>query len=259
MKKNIHRLLTILAVLVFAITPALVWGKTYVVVVGVDVENTLHGIPVHMTKRMAKFYKYEQNAEVFLMLDKNATYNNVVSVMKKMFGKANKGDAIVFVYNGHGYISKSGAAGGITMAGSKSCLGYDEIQKIMKSSKATYKMAFIDACYSGGITYKNKNTVVRYNNYQQKQNVNVMIYSSAPGNSPGYILINGNKYISFLDYCLTGMKGAADENNDKKVTARELFNWVNPRCIEALSVHPQMWGKFDNNLVVSYLNVGSKK
>ena len=55
MKKNIHRLLTILALLVFAITPALVWGKTYVVVVGVDVENTLHGIPVHMTKRMAKF------------------------------------------------------------------------------------------------------------------------------------------------------------------------------------------------------------
>ena len=160
MKKNIHRLLTILAVLVFAITPALVWGKTYVVVVGVDVENTLHGIPAHMTKRMAKFYKYEQNAEVFLMLDKNATYNNVVSVMKKMFGKANKGDAIVFVYNGHGYISKSGAAGGITMAGSKTSLGYDEIQKIMKSSKATYKMAFIDACYSGGITYKNKNTVV---------------------------------------------------------------------------------------------------
>lgn len=259
MKKNIHRLLTILAVLVFAITPALMWGKTYVVVVGVDVENSLHGIPAHMTKRMAQFYKYEQNAEVFLMLDKNATYSNVVSVMKKMFGKANKGDAIVFVYNGHGYIKSSWAAGGITMAGSKRSLGYDEIQNIMKSSKATYKMAFIDACYSGGITSKNKNTVVRNNSYQQRQNVNVMIYSSAPGNSPGYILTNGRQYISFLDYCLEGMKGAADANKDNKVTARELFNWVNPRCIETLSVHPQMWGKFDNNLVVSYLKVGSKK
>ena len=253
MKKNIHRLLTILAVLVFAITPALVWGKTYVVVVGVDVENTLHGIPAHMTKRMAKFYKYEQNAEVFLMLDKNATYNNVVSVMKKMFGKAVKGDAIVFVYNGHGYITTSWAAGGITMAGQKKCLGYDEIKNIMKSSKASYKMAFVDACYSGGITYKNKSKVVRYNNSNPKQDVNVMIYSSAPGNSPGYILTYGNQYISFLDYCLQGMKGAADENNDKKVTARELFNWVNPRSIENLEVHPQMWGKFDNNLVVSYL------
>lgn len=252
---RIHRLLTILAVILFAASPTLLWGrgKTYVVVVGVDVQNSLHGIPADVTKRTAQFYKYNQNAEVFLLLDKNATYNNVVSVMKKMFGKAVKGDAIVFVYNGHGYITTSWAAGGITMAGPKKCLGYDEIKNIMKSSKASYKMAFVDACYSGGITYKNKSKVVRYNHSNLKQDVNVMIYSSAPGNSPGYILTYGNQYISFLDYCLQGMKGAADENNDKKVTARELFNWVNPRSIENLEVHPQMWGKFDNNLVVSYL------
>lgn len=52
-----------------------------------------------------------------------------------------------------------------------------------------------------------------------------------------------------------GLQGAADRNGDRKVTARELFNYVNPRVISDTEgqQHPQMWGKFDDSMVVVYV------
>ena len=47
------------------------------------------------------------------------------------------------------------------------------------------------------------------------------------------------------------MEGAADANGDRKVTARELFNYANPKTIERFNIHPQMWGNFNDNMVVS--------
>lgn len=221
-------------------------GKIYVVAVGVDKHQTLFGVPAANARKMSKFYKEEQGAEVFLLLEKNATRDNILRVLRNMFGKATKQDAIVFVYDGHGYMTTSWAAGGVS-TWDKKCggVGYDEIQSIMKKSKASRKMAFINACYAGGFTYKNDPK-----NNRPKSNADVMIYCSSYGDSQSLTSSSGH---DFLYYVLEGMKGEADTNNDKKVTARELFNYSNPKTISQFGIHPLMWGKFDDNMVVSFV------
>ena len=59
----------------------------------------------------------------------------------------------------------------------------------------------------------------------------------------------------FFNRILKGFRGAADANKDKKVTARELFNYVNPNVIQDTNgmQHPQMWGKFDDSMVIVYV------
>ena len=59
----------------------------------------------------------------------------------------------------------------------------------------------------------------------------------------------------FITRILEGFRGAADVNNDKKVTARELFNYVNPNVINDTKgqQHPQLWGRFDDSMVVVYV------
>ena len=118
--KNIKRGIFMLA-MIFALLcsaqPVDAPNKTYVVVVGVDNQNTLFGVPAATAKRAAKFYRHTQNAEVFLLLEKNATRDNILRVMRNMFSRADNQDAIVFVYDGHGYCTSSWAAGGITTIG----------------------------------------------------------------------------------------------------------------------------------------------
>ena len=59
----------------------------------------------------------------------------------------------------------------------------------------------------------------------------------------------------FFNRILRGFYGEADKNRDKKVTARELFNYVNPGVISDTNgmQHPQMWGKFDDSMVIVYI------
>ena len=56
----------------------------------------------------------------------------------------------------------------------------------------------------------------------------------------------------FTTFLLSGLKGKADQNNDRIVTAKELFTYVNKE-VKAISndrKHPVMWGKYSDNLIL---------
>lgn len=57
----------------------------------------------------------------------------------------------------------------------------------------------------------------------------------------------------FFTSCLQkGLRGGADVNRDRVITAKELFSYVS-RNVKLLSndkQHPVMWGKFSDNMVV---------
>ena len=56
----------------------------------------------------------------------------------------------------------------------------------------------------------------------------------------------------FTAYLDRGMRGAADANKDKVVTAKELFTYVS-KGVKQLSgnrQHPVMWGNFSDDFVV---------
>ena len=63
----------------------------------------------------------------------------------------------------------------------------------------------------------------------------------------------------FFHYLLEGLKGEADgaagTRKDRKVTARELFDYVAPKVVDITQgkQHPQMsggWEKFDDDMVI---------
>ncbi len=60
----------------------------------------------------------------------------------------------------------------------------------------------------------------------------------------------GNGFFTF--YLLAGLRGGADNNRDRIVTARELFEFVNPRVKEMTKdvQVPVMWGRFEHNMEV---------
>lgn len=82
-----------------------------------------------------------------------------------------------------------------------------------------------------------------------------MLYMSSRANEYSWG-IQGASRSFFMNRLLQGLEGGADNNGDNKVTARELFNFVN-RWVIADSdgaQHPQMYGKFDDDMVIVNLN-----
>ena len=56
----------------------------------------------------------------------------------------------------------------------------------------------------------------------------------------------------FTAYLERGLRGAADANKDRDITAKELFVYVS-NGVQKLSKgkqHPVMWGKFDDNMSI---------
>ena len=65
-------------------------------------------------------------------------------------------------------------------------------------------------------------------------------------------LETGYRNSMFTIYLERGLRGGADVNRDRSVSARELYDFVHQGVIEASRdrQHPVMWGKFDNEMTV---------
>lgn len=56
----------------------------------------------------------------------------------------------------------------------------------------------------------------------------------------------------FTEYLVKGLKGNADSNRDRKITTKELFDFVNSRvAIQSNGLqHPVMWGNFNDSTII---------
>ena len=216
------------------------YAKTYVMIAGVskypgNVKNLW--FDANDAKVMKNLYVANGNSYVITLTDSLATPQRVLKGLKQAFSKAKKEDAIVFFFAGHGY------PGGFMCYGGT--ISYEEIINIMKKSKARNKMVFADACYSGKARYSNERT-------QKKYNQNIMFFLSSRSNEFSWQL-STMKNSFFTAYLERGMRGAADSNRDKKVSAHELYEYVHTRVVEradTLNQHPVMWGNFDDNMTI---------
>ena len=227
---------------------------TYVVAVGLgDYKNPniAPSLPCSVgdAKSISHFFHDYNGSKVFMLLNENATRDHILRVLKSQFAKSTVNDEIIFAFSGHG------VQGGLTSYEIKDASGvisYNEIQNIMKAAKARRKVIFAMACYSGGLTLKNNNGGNAYKRNTEK--TSVMLYTSSRSSEVSWE--QSNMYNSFFfKRILEAFRGAADKNGDKKITARELFNYVNPKVISDTDglQHPQMWGKFDDSMVVVYV------
>lgn len=252
MRKTL-KLIVIIFTVLFA--PILCAQKTYVVSVGLGnykYPEIAPNLPCSAgdAKAMAHFFNDYNGSRVFMLLDENATRDHILRVLKSEFSKSTYDDEIIFVFSGHG------VQGGLTTYETQdmnTIITYNEIQDIMKSAKARRKIILAMACYSGGLNLQKRRDSGRRPR-RKTDKTSVMLYTSSRADEVSW----ENAYMTnsfFFSRILRAFKGGADKNRDGKVTARELFNYVNPGVISDTNgaQHPQMWGNFDDSMVVVYV------
>lgn len=219
-------------------------AKTFVVSVGVKTYknpklNTLH-LPVNDAQTVKYIYDKNGNSEVIFLADAYATKQNILAQMKRLYALASENDIILLFFSGHGY------QGGFSVYDGN--LSYSSIRNVMASSRSKNKMIFADACYSGqmrGQTSKSQS------NSNELKNLNVMLFLSSRSSETS-IERRGDSNGIFTTALQAALRGNADKNRDRVITAKELFDYVSSRVSTETrgKQHPVMWGKFSDNMPV---------
>ena len=166
---------------------------TYVVAVGLSnykYPSLAPSLPCSVgdAKAISHFFHDYNGSKVFMLLNENATRDHILRVLKAQFAKSTVNDEIIFAFSGHG------VQGGLTSYDIKDASGvisYNEIQSIMKASKARRKIIFAMACYSGGLTLKNGNAYKR-----NTEKTSVMLYTSSRSSEVSWEHKEG--YVQFI-------------------------------------------------------------
>jgi uncharacterized caspase-like protein len=186
-------------------------------------------------KTIAKVFSVTKDASVQVLINEEATQSALLSSMHTSFADAQSDDAVILYFSGHG------------TPGSLVCydgqLTYQHIFKMLKGCKANRKIIIADACFSGKMRTGGQQT----SNYNSQ---NVMLFLSS--RTTEYSSETDYKNSLFTIFLERGLRGGADMNKDRHITAREIYNFVHQGVIKASGnkQHPVMWGKFDNNMTI---------
>lgn len=221
-------------------------AKTYLVSVGIadysDFPSKITNLrlPPADAKTIADLYAKNTAVKYSVLIDKKATKNNILKAMKKVFSEAKSNDIVVFFFSGHGY------AGGFCAADGK--LSYKDVRKAMAGSKSKNKMMLVDACHSGGVRV---DAQAGSEDVNSAKNANVMMFLSCR-NTESSIESSNMTNGFFTTYLQKGLRGNADANRDRKITAKELYDFVHYGVVQLSrsQQHPVMWGKFSDNMPV---------
>ena len=218
-------------------------AKVFLVSVGITdypgTQNDLN-LPAKDAATIASLYTKNTNVEYCLLQNGKATIKNITAAMRKVYKNAGKNDIVVLFYSGHGY-----QGGFCAYDGS---LTYGQVRKGMAISKCQNKMIFADACFAGGMQTGGRSS---QSAVTAAKNANVMLFLSSRSNETS--IENPNMQNGFFTtYLQKGLRGGADENRDRVITAKELYNYVHTGVIDLSGnrQHPVMWGKFSDNMPV---------
>ena len=213
-------------------------AKVYLVSVGIadypGKENDLR-ISDNDAKTIAKVFQATKDASVNVLVNEAATQSALLSTMHTTFEDADYNDAVILYFSGHGTPGALVCHDGL--------LTYQHIFKMLKGCKATSKIIIADACYAG----KMRTTRQQTDSYN---NQNVMLFLSSRTNETSQETQYKNSL--FTIFMERGLRGGADKDKNRQITASELFDFVHKGVIEASGnkQHPVMWGKFDNDMTV---------
>ena len=236
---NITKALLLSAMLV--VLPISVQAKIYLLSVGISdypgTQNDLR-LPHNDAATMQWLYKENKQAKVCLLMNDKAKVATVKKALQKMANVATANDIVVMFFSGHG------VKGGFVCY--DGLLYYNDIYSAMNACKSKNKMIFADACFSGAM--RQGNTQATSSSPSQS---NVMLFLSCRSNETSIetpTMTNG-----FFTYALQhGLRGGADINKDRIITAKELFGYVSAKVKKESGnrQHPVMWGKFPSNMPV---------
>ena len=231
------KLLRVLLLLLLA-SVMQVQAKVYLVCVGIadypGTENDLR-ISDNDAKTIAKIFEATNGATTATLVNEEATSVALISKMRTVFAEAKADDTVILYFSGHGSPGALVCHDGI--------LTYQSIFNVMKRCKAKKKIIMADACYSGKMRTSKKQS-------DSFNSQSIMLFLSSRTNE----LSQETRYQNslFTIYLERGLRGGADNDKDRSITAREIYNFVHSGVIEASGgrQHPVMWGKFNDNMSI---------
>lgn len=230
-------------VAIFVLLPLTGQAKIYLLSIGISdypgTQNDLR-LPHNDAVTMQWLYKENKHAQVCLLMNDKAKVATIKKALQKMAAIATPNDIVVMFFSGHGI-----KGGFVCYDG---FLYYNDIYSAIASCKSKNKMVFADACYSGAMRQGKRNAKVKSN---VNKTSNVMFFFSCRSNE---LSIETPKMTNgFFTYALQhGLRGGADKNRDRNITAKELFGYVSAKVKQksANRQHPVMWGNFSDNMPV---------
>lgn len=250
--------------------------KIFVVVVGIaDYQNDQVVKDLRFTVNdaqiLSNFYQSRNGGGVpkenmLLMINKEATKENILNKTSELFSKAGPNDMIVFYFSGHGDLLKSGSREEELHLipynfdrSVESALPISSVESIFNQSLASKKLLMLDACHSGGTLPQLRGRFTNHLASLQDKEVAILTSSdfgetSLEANSIG----EGRGLFSyFLTNALIYNSPDCDVNNNGIVSILELFDFVKngvSKMAREKFYHkqtPQIGGKFNVQLPIA--------
>lgn len=220
-------------------------GKLYAVLAGVSKYSQPGNDLTYPHQDAIEMYnllrQHTEASRLKLLINRQATRAGIINAMNQLFARAGAEDVVMLYFSGHGNNSVFSAY--------DETLRFQDLSTVFKRIAAKRKIIFADACLSG--TFRQSGTGQTATQGNSMSNEQVLLFLSSRSNQTSRessSLKNG----IFTYFLAAGLRGKADANRDRKITARELFNFVNRRVKEHTGGRqvPVMWGKFENNMVI---------
>lgn len=243
MKRIIYCLMLLVAVLIATVQMD---ARNYVMCVGLsNYPKGVNSLRVSANDALTiqKVFEKNGNSTVSILTNESATRDAVLKKMRQAFANAKSGDAVIFYFSGHG--TKQG------LACYDGVLSFDRILEIMKASPAQTKVVIADACYSGKMR-----STKSWEKAMKKEKV--MFFLSSRSQE-----VSRESYYSnsvFTLYLERGLRGGADFDRNRTITAKEIYDFCHNGVIKATNgkQHPVMWGKFNSETPIITWNKNTK-
>ena len=229
--------------------------KVYAVVIGVSSYTKM--MPLDYTDDDAyRFHSFLKSPEggalrdeqIRLVMDKDATRENILNNMREMFSQADEDDLVLLYFSGHGV---RGSFLPVDYDGDKVKVTHAEINEIFNASRAKFKLCIADACHSGGFRAKGDiSTVIQsyYENLAQAKGGTALLLSSRQDETS--LEASNLRQGVFSHFLIRGLKGEADSDNDGTIEIQELYDFIhiNVRSYTANRQSPVIKGDYDRNM-----------
>jgi len=151
-----------------------------------------------------------------LLLNEKATLANINAALGSVFNSSSADDFIIFYFSGHGSV------GEFVPYNHSEGLKHADLKNYFKSTEAKFRLVVADACFSGSIGTANETSV---SSTQDLYDSRLAVIMSSKPDQKSWEMGNLEQGV-FSYYLIQGMQGLADSNQDKYVTAGELFMYT---------------------------------
>ena len=151
-----------------------------------------------------------------LLLNERATLSNINAALSDVFSTSSPNDFIIFYFSGHGSV------GQFVPYNHSFGLSHEDLKNYFKNTEAKFRLVVADACFSGSIGTPNQTSVSDTQDLFDSRLAVIM--SSKPDQTS--LEMGSLEQGVFSYHLIRGMQGFADLNQDKYVTAGELFMYT---------------------------------